>query len=104
VVSNGKGTFGRILLLFCMGLGLIASKTISEALLFNPKAILGYDIDNTLLGAHGWSQVHILVHNTSGDKILDNTRRQVGRLENAAWERMQPKSQAGNEGAVPGNP
>jgi hypothetical protein len=65
VVGNGKHTLGRTLLFFCMGLGLIVAKTISEALVFNPKAVLGYDIDNNLLEAHGWSRARVLAQKTS---------------------------------------
>jgi hypothetical protein len=48
VVNHGKGTFERTMLFFCMGLGLIAAKTMSEALTFRPKSVLGYAIDNKI--------------------------------------------------------
>jgi hypothetical protein len=104
VVGNGKGTFGCTLLLFCVGLGLIVTKTMSEALIFNPKAVLGYDIDNNLLEAHGWSRVSVLAQKTSYDNLLDKIRRRVGQLKKASRERMEPKPQAGTEGAVPASP
>jgi hypothetical protein len=59
------------MLYFCMGLDLIASKTMSQALSFRPLPVLGYAIDNNLLGAHGWSRVRVLAQNTSDDKMLD---------------------------------
>jgi hypothetical protein len=90
------------MLLFCMGLGLIASKIMSEALAFGPKAVLRYAIDDNLLEAHGWSLVRVLVHKTSYDKMLDKIRRRVGQLEKAHRVRMEPKSHAGPEGVVPG--
>jgi hypothetical protein len=48
------------MIFFCIGLGLIASKTLSEALSFRPLSVLGYAIDNNLLGANGWGRVLVL--------------------------------------------
>ena len=101
VVNHGKGRFGRTLIYFCLGLGLIAAKTMSEALVFNPKAVLGYAIDNNLLEAHGWRRVRVLAQNTSDDKMLAKIRRRVGQLEKAARERMEPKLKVGVKGEVP---
>jgi hypothetical protein len=75
---------------------MIWSKNISEALVFNPKAVLGYAIDNNLLEDRGWSLVCVFSQKTSDDKMLDKIRRRVGQLEKAAQERMENKSQAGN--------
>ena len=102
VVNHGKGRFGRTLIyFFCLGLGLIAAKTMSEALVFNPKAVLGYAIDNNLLEAHGWRRVRVLAQNTSDDKMLAKIRRRVGQLEKAARERMEPRPKVGVKGEVP---
>jgi hypothetical protein len=90
-------------ILFYMGLGLIASKTISEALTFIPISVLGYAIDNNLLGAHGWSRVRILAQKTSDDKMLDKIRRCVGQMGKAHKIRMKPKTQASQEVVVPGD-
>jgi hypothetical protein len=68
-------TYGRTVHFFCMGLGLVAAKTMSEALAFRPQSVLGYAIDNNLLGAHGWSRVQILAQKTTDDKILEKIRR-----------------------------
>jgi hypothetical protein len=92
------------MLFFCMGLGLIPSKTMSESLAFRPKSVLEYVIDNNLLGAHGWSRICILAQKTLNDKMLDKIKRWVGQMEKAHKIRMKPKSQAGDEGVVPGNP
>jgi hypothetical protein len=67
-------------MLFCMGLGLVASKTMYEALALRPQSVLGRAIDNNLLGAHGWSSVRILAQKTSNDKILYKIRRHVGQM------------------------
>jgi hypothetical protein len=91
------------MLFFCMGLGLIASKTISEALTFRLLSVLGYAIDTNLLGAHGWSRVRILAQKTSDDKMLDKIRRRVGQMEKAHKMRMKPKTQASPEVVVPGD-
>jgi hypothetical protein len=77
VVSHGEGTYGRTMLLFCMVLGLVASKTMYEALTFRTQSVLGYAIENNLLGAHGWSCVRILSQKTSYNKMLDKIRRCV---------------------------
>jgi hypothetical protein len=67
------------MLFFCMGLGLISFKTMSEALSFRPLSVLGYAIDNNLLGAHGWSRVRVLAQKTTDDKMLDKIK--------GVWER-----------------
>jgi hypothetical protein len=103
VVSHGKGTYGRTMLFFCMGLGLIASQTMSEALVFRPQSVLGYAIDNNLLGSHGWSRVRILAQKTSDEKMLDKIRRRVVQMEKAHKIRMKPKAQASPEVVVPGD-
>jgi hypothetical protein len=82
-----------------MGLGLIFYKTMSE-----DKVVLGYAIDNNLLEAHGWSRVCVRAQKTSDDKIIDKIRRQMGQLENATREIMEPKSHIGTKGVVPGSP
>jgi hypothetical protein len=66
------------MLFFCMGLGLIASKIMSEALSFRPLSVLGYAIDNNLLGADGWSRVRVLAQKTSDDRMLEKIKRRVG--------------------------
>jgi hypothetical protein len=76
------------MLFFRMGLGLIASKTMSEALSLRPLSVLGYAIDNNLLGAHGWSRVWVLAQNTSDDKMLEKIKRRVGQMEKAHKMRM----------------
>jgi hypothetical protein len=101
VVSHGKGTYGRIMLFFCMGLGLIASKTMSDALSFRPLSVLRYAIDNNLLGAHGWSHVRVLAQKTSDDTMLDKIKRRVGQMEKAHKMRMKPKIRASPEVLVP---
>jgi hypothetical protein len=77
VVSHSKGTFRRTILFFCIGLGLIAGKTISEALEFRPKSVLSYAIDNNLFEAQGWVQVCVLAQKTSDDVMLDKIIRRV---------------------------
>jgi hypothetical protein len=62
------------MILFCMGLGFIASKTMSDALSFRPLSVLGYAIDNNLLGAHGWGRVRVLAQKTSDNKMLDKIK------------------------------
>jgi hypothetical protein len=91
------------MLLFCMGLGmgLIASQTISEALTFRPLSVLGCAIDNNLLGSHGWSCVRILAQKTYDDKMLDKIRRRVVQIEKAHKMRMKPKTQASPGVVVP---
>jgi hypothetical protein len=84
-----------------MGLGLIASKTMSEALAFRPLSVHGYAIDNNLLGAHGWSHVKILAQKTSDDKMLHKIKRRVGQMEKAHTMRMKPKTWASPEVVVP---
>jgi hypothetical protein len=79
---------------FFVGLGLIASKTMSEDLAFIPQSVIGYAIDNNLLGAHGWSHVRILVQKTLDDKMLDKIRRHVGQMKKSNKIRMKPKTQA----------
>jgi hypothetical protein len=66
VVNDGKGKCGRILIYFCMGLGLGMKvlKRIREALSFNAKAAMGYAIDNNLLESHLCRRVWCLVQNT----------------------------------------
>jgi hypothetical protein len=85
------------MLFFCLGLCLIASKTVYEALAFIPLSVLGYAIDNNLMGAHGWSHVRVLAQKTSDDKMLDKTRRRVGLMEKAHKMRMKPKTQGSPE-------
>jgi hypothetical protein len=87
-----------------MGLGLVASQTMYEALVFRPQSILGYAIDKNLLGAHGWSHVRILAQKTLDYKMLNKIKRRVGQMEKAHKMRMKPKIEAGPEGALPGNP
>jgi hypothetical protein len=89
------------MLFFCMGLGLIASKTMYEALSFIPLSVLGYSINNNLLGAHGCSCVRVLAQKTSDNKMLDKIKRCVGQMEKANKMRMKPKTQASPEVAVP---
>jgi hypothetical protein len=103
VVSHGKGTYGRTMLFFCMGLGLglIASKTMSEAFSFRPLSVLGYAIDNNLLGAHGLSCVRVLAQKTSDDKMLDKIKRRVGQMEKAQKMKMKPKTQVSPEVVLP---
>jgi hypothetical protein len=98
--QSHKGTYGRTMLLFCMVLGFIASKTMSEALTFRPLSVLGYAINNNLLGAHGWSHVRILAQKTSDDKMLEKIKRHVGHMEKAHKMRMKPKTQASPEVVV----
>jgi hypothetical protein len=62
------------MLLFCMGLGLVAPKTVSKALSFRPLSVLGYAIDNNLLRAHGWGRVRVLAQKTTEDKMLDKIK------------------------------
>jgi hypothetical protein len=76
----------------------------SEALPFRPQSVLGYDIDNNLLGAHGWSRVHILAQKISDDKMFDKIRRRVGKMEKAHKLRMKPKTEDATEGVAQGNP
>jgi hypothetical protein len=71
------------MLFFCMGLGLIVSKTMSEVLSFRPLSVLDYAINNNLLGAHGWSCVGVLAQKTLDDKMLDKIKRHVGQMEKA---------------------
>jgi hypothetical protein len=66
------------MLFFCMGLGLIASKKMSEALSLRPLSVLGYDIDNNMLGAHACSRVRVLAHKTLDDRMLEKIKRCVG--------------------------
>jgi hypothetical protein len=75
-----------------MGLGLIASKTMYEALTFRPLSVLGYAINNNLLGAHGWSRVRILAQKTSDNKMLDKIKRRVGHMEKANKMKMKPET------------
>jgi hypothetical protein len=89
------------MIFFCMGLGLIASKTMYEALTFRTLSVLGYAIDNNLLGAHGWSRVRILAQKTSDDKMLDKIKGCLGQMEKAHKMRMKPKTQASPEVVVP---
>jgi hypothetical protein len=71
------------MLFFCMGLGLVSAKTMSEVLVFRPQSVLGYATDNNLLEAHGWSRVSILAQKTSYDKMLANIRRRAVHTEKA---------------------
>jgi hypothetical protein len=89
------------MLFFCMVMGLIASKTMSEALIFRPLSVIGYAIYNNLLGAHGWSHVRILAQNTSDDKMIDKIKRRVGQMEKSHKMRMKPKTHASTEVVVP---
>jgi hypothetical protein len=89
------------MLLFCMGLGLIASKTMSEALSFIPLSILGYAIDNNLLGAHGRSRVWVLAQKTSDDRMLEKIKRRVGQMEKAHKMRMKPRVRTLADVSVP---
>jgi hypothetical protein len=89
------------MLFFCMGLGLIASKTMSDDMTFRPLSFIGYAINNNLLGAHGWSCVRILAQKTSGDNMLDNLKMRVGQMEKAHKMRMKPKTQASPEVVLP---
>jgi hypothetical protein len=89
------------MLYFCMGLGLIASKTMSEALSFIPLSVLGYAIDNNMLGAHGWSHVWVLAQHTSDDKMLEKIKRRMGQMEKAHKMRMKPIVQKLPGGLVP---
>jgi hypothetical protein len=66
----------------------------SEALTFRPLSVLGFVIDNNLLGAHGWSRVRILAQKTSDDKMLDKIRRHLGQMEKAHKMRMKSRTQA----------
>jgi hypothetical protein len=76
------------------GQGVIASKTMFEALSCRPLSVLGYAIYNNLLGAHGWSHVRVLAQKTSDDKMLDKIKRRVGQMDKAHKVRMEPKIQA----------
>jgi hypothetical protein len=78
------------MLFFCMVLGLIAAKKMSESLIFRPKSIWECAIDNNLLWAHGWSRVHIFAQKTSDDKMLNNIKRRVGQMEKSQKIRMKP--------------
>jgi hypothetical protein len=89
------------MLFFCMGLGLIASKTMSEALSFRPLSVLGYAIDNNLLVAHGWSRVRVLAQKTLDDKMLDRIKMHVVQMEKAHKVRTKPKIRASPEVLVP---
>jgi hypothetical protein len=89
------------MLFFCMGLGLIASKTMYEALSFRPLSVLGYAIDNNLLGDHGWGRVRVLAQKISDDKMLDKIKRCVVQMEKAHKMRMKPKIRASPEVLVP---
>jgi hypothetical protein len=89
------------MLFFCMGLGLIASKTMSEALSFRPLLVLGYAINSNLLGAHGWSRVRVLAQKTSDDKMLEKIKRRVGQMEKAHKMRMNPRIRNLPGGSVP---
>jgi hypothetical protein len=91
------------MLSFSMDLGLVASKTMSDALAFRTQSVLRYAIINNLLGAHGWSRVWILAQKTSGNNMFDNIRRLVGQMEKAHKMRMKPKTQASTEVVVPGD-
>jgi hypothetical protein len=79
------------MLFFFMGLGVIASKPMSEALSFRPLLVLGYAINNNLLGAHGWSRVRVLAQKTSDDRMLEKIKRRVGQMEKAHKMRMKPR-------------
>ena len=93
MVSHGKGLKNRTLLFIMIALGgMVLKKTMTEALSISPKAVMGYAIDNNLLGAHGWGRVRVLVQKTSDEKMLDKIKRRVGQLEKAAKARMDPKS------------
>jgi hypothetical protein len=88
-----------------MGLGLFGYKTMPEALDFNTKAVMGYDIANNILEVHVWSRVRVLVQKTLDDKIMDKIKRRVGQLEKFAREIMEHTSNTDTKsGAVPGNP
>jgi hypothetical protein len=89
------------MLFFCMGLGLIASKTMSEALSFRPLSFIGYAIDNNLLGAHGRGSVRVLAQKTSDNNMLVKIKRRVGQMEKAHKMRMKPKIRASPEVLVP---
>jgi hypothetical protein len=80
-----------------MGLGLIASKTMNEALSFIPLSVLRYAIDNNLFGAHGWGRVRVLAQKTMDDKMIDKIKRRVGQMEKAHKMRMKPKIRANPE-------
>jgi hypothetical protein len=84
-----------------MGLGLIASKTMSEALSFRPLSVLGYAIDNNLLGAHGWSRVWVPAQKTSDNRMLEKIKRRVGQMEKAHKIRMKPRVRTLPVGLVP---
>jgi hypothetical protein len=85
------------MIFFCMGLGLIPAKTMSESLAFRSKSVWEYNIDNNLLEAQGWSRVRILVQKTSADKMLDKIKRWVEQMEKSHKIRMTSKFQAGPE-------
>jgi hypothetical protein len=87
-----------------MGLGMVAVKTMYEALPFIPQSFLGYAIDKNILGSHGWSHVRILAQKTSDYKMLNKIKRRVGQMENSNKIIMKPKKEAALEVVVPGNP
>jgi hypothetical protein len=74
-----------------------------EALAFIHQSVLGYDIYNNLLGAHGWSRVRILAQKTLDDNMLDKIRRRMGQMKKANKMRMKPKTEASPEVLVPGD-
>jgi hypothetical protein len=86
-----------------MSLGLFAAKKMADDLAFRPQSVLGYAINNNLLGAHGWSRVRILVQKTSDKKMLEKIRRRVGQMEKAHKMGMEPNTDADPEVMVPGN-
>jgi hypothetical protein len=55
--SSWNGKMWMCTAVFCIGIGMIVSKTPREALAVNKVAVMGYAIDNNLLDCHGWKSV-----------------------------------------------
>jgi hypothetical protein len=79
------------MIFFCIGMALITSKIMSDALSFRTLLLLVYAVDNNLLGTHGWSRERVLEQKTSDDRILEKIKRRVGQMEKVHNMRMSPR-------------
>jgi hypothetical protein len=71
---------GRVLLFFCLDVGLIVSKILKQALVFNKIAVMGYAIDNNILECHVWESVIKLVQDTTNDNLNSRIKHRVGHM------------------------
>jgi hypothetical protein len=72
------------------------SKTLREALFFNKKAVMGYDIDNNLLKCHGWKSVRKLVQDMTDSDLISHIKHRVGQMQQEERKRRLKKGRRKN--------